>query len=55
MTRATEKRTSIQVYESTKIDLVKIQGALQVKEGKKYSMERVIQILIEYWKKSPHD
>ncbi|MBS7646707.1 MAG: hypothetical protein QXZ25_06145 [Candidatus Bathyarchaeia archaeon] len=45
------KRTSIQIYESTREELVKIRGALESENGKPRSLEDVILELIEYWKK----
>jgi len=44
------KRTSIQVYESTREELVKIRGQLEARNGKPRSLEDVILELIKYWK-----
>ncbi|MGB9959695.1 MAG: hypothetical protein ACPLKQ_04145 [Candidatus Bathyarchaeales archaeon] len=45
------KRTSVQIYEGTREELVKIRGHLESKNGKPRSLEDVILELIEYWKK----
>jgi len=44
------RRTSIQIYESTKEELVKIRGYLETKNGKSRSLEEVILELIKCWK-----
>ncbi|MCX8153613.1 MAG: hypothetical protein N3E52_04175 [Candidatus Bathyarchaeota archaeon] len=44
------KRTSIQIYESTREELVKIRGFLESKNGKPRSLEDVVLELIRYWK-----
>lgn len=45
------KRTSVQIYEGTREELIKIRGYLESKNGKPRSLEDVILELIEYWKK----
>ena len=45
-----EKRTSIQVYESTKRELTKIKGELESKNGKTRSLDEVIMELIKFWR-----
>lgn len=44
------KRTSIQVYELTKRELIKVIGQLQSKDGKKRSYDEAILELVEFWR-----
>lgn len=45
-----ERRTSIQIYESTRKELTKVIGELQSKNGKKRSYDEAIGELIKFWR-----
>jgi hypothetical protein len=42
------KRTSVQIYESTRIELTKVMGQLS-QDGKKRSYDEAIVELIQFW------
>ena len=48
----TEKRTSLQIYKSTKTELVRVRGKLEAKNGKQRSFNDVIKELILFWKEN---
>jgi hypothetical protein len=47
-----EKRTSIQIYEPTKRELVRVIGELQAENGMQRSFDDVILELVNCWRKT---
>jgi len=45
-----EKRTSIQVYEPTRKELIRVRGELESENGKRRSLDDVILELIKFWR-----
>ena len=47
----TEKRTTVQIYESTRRELIKTRGELEAKDGIKRSFDDIVLELIRFWRK----
>lgn len=45
-----EKRTSLQVYESTRKELIRVRGQLESENGKRRSFDDIIMELISSWR-----
>jgi hypothetical protein len=50
-----EKRTSIQVYDATRKELIRVRGEFESSNGKRRSFDDIILELIKFWreKKKP--